>query len=211
MCGQVCQPDCLTRAVGGDPVALKLLLTHTHGRLRDYISPKIPPGVRPILDPDDLLQETYTEVFRRIETFESRGPDSFFRWLAAIALSRLRNSIKHEQTARRGGPGLFAKATRRNIEDSTIALLTMLVSPVKTPSRTAMQSEAIDAVHVAIDTLPEHYGQAVWLMYIEGLSAAEVAAEMGRTKRAVHGLCRRGLKLLKERLQNSTGLLSSTG
>ena len=40
----------------------------------------------------------------------------------------------------------------------------------------------------ALQTLPEHYRQAVGLVCLEGRPVAEAAALMGKTQRAVHGL-----------------------
>jgi len=42
---------------------------------------------------DDLLQATWAEATRRIGSFESRGPTSFQKWLAAI----LRNNLLHAE------------------------------------------------------------------------------------------------------------------
>ncbi|MCH8806978.1 MAG: hypothetical protein IH986_12925 [Planctomycetes bacterium] len=92
-----------------------------------------------------------------------------------------------------------------------IGLLDLLAGPGRTPSRCVARVEALRAVQSALDRLPEHYRQAILLVRIEGRPVAEVAAEMGRTERAVHGLTRRGLELLRDRLGDSSAYLSSSG
>ena len=211
MFGEVDDDELVARAVKGDTVALKLLLTESHRHLREYVSPKIPASLSRILDAEDIVQDAHVEVFRRIGAFRPRGAGSFFRWVAAIAVSRLRNRIKQERTLKRGGPGFARRPMTQRFEDSTIALLDVLAGPGKTPSRSVARREAVDAVQAAITDLPERNRKAVWLVHIEGRSTAEAGAEMGCTKRAVQGLCRRGLKLLQERLESASDFLSSSG
>ena len=55
-------------------------------------------------------------------------------------------------------------------------------------------------VEAPLAELPEHYRRAIWLIHIEGCSVRSAAESMGRTDRAIHGLCRRGLGLLQEKL-----------
>ena len=61
----------------------------------------------------------------------------------------------------------------------------------------------LTAQQQAMADLPERYRQAVWMVHIEGLAVRDVAAKLERSDRAVHGLCRRGLKLLQEQLEST--------
>ena len=70
------------RAATGDAVALKLLLTESRRRLCDHISRRIPARLRSAVDVEDIVQEVHIEVFRRITSFQSHGPNAFYRWLA---------------------------------------------------------------------------------------------------------------------------------
>ena len=67
-----------------------------------------------------------------------------------------------------------------------------------------MRHEAIEAVHEAIDALPEEYRQAVRLRFLEGKSLEEIAELMGRSPRAVQGLVDRA----KEKMRATLGRLS---
>src|SRR5690606_36305709 len=40
---------------------------------------------------DDLVQEAYLEATKQFQNYTYQGPDSFFRWLATVALHRLAN------------------------------------------------------------------------------------------------------------------------
>ncbi len=201
--------DLVRRAVGGDTIALKLLLTESRDRLCEHLSRLVPGDLRPVLEVEDVVQEALFEVFRRIETFEVRGPGSFYRWVAAIGLNRLRDSMRRARAGKRGGGKRAAATVRRSVEDSSIVLLDTLAGPGRTPSRVVARAEAVDAVQAALQQIPEHYRRAIWLVHIESRPVREAAVTMGRTERAIHGLCRRGLKLLEGELQSSTRFLSS--
>lgn len=202
--------ELVRRAVGGDSAALKLLLLDAHGRLCGCVGRRIPADLRPTLDAEDVAQEAYTEVFRRIGQFEVRGADSFQRWVFTVALHKLRHAISRQRAAKRGGGAQAVAAASRNHEESCVALLDLLAAPGRTPSRCVARQEAVQAVESALAELPEHYRQALWLVHIQGWSVAQAAAEMGRTERALHGLCRRGLNALRERLGSVSGYLSSS-
>ncbi len=196
------------QAVAGDTVAMKLLLTQSREDLCRLVGKRIPADLRSILDVEDVVQESHIEVFRRIASFKVRGPQSFHRWLIAIALTRLRNGIKRHRALKRGGGRAVMAAWPKRIEDSTLALLDTLAGPGQTPSKSVARQEAINAVQASLAGLPEDYRAALWLVHIEGRSVKSTAAEMGRTERAVHGLCRRGLDLLRQRLHGTTTFLS---
>ena len=203
------QRELVQRAVDGDEVALTLLLTESRAELCEYVSGKISPSVHRLLSADDVVQEAHAEVFRRISSFRPIGGDSFDRWVAAIAIRRLRSAIRRHRAAKRGG-GRFG-AEPRHFEDSTIALLDFLAGPGKTPSRVVARGEAVGAVQEALADLPEQQRQAVWLVHIEGCTAGEAATQMGRTERAIHGLCRRGLENMRNQLESASRFLSSSG
>jgi RNA polymerase sigma factor (sigma-70 family) len=142
-----------------------------------------------------------------MDAFVPRGSGSFERWVTAIAVRQLRGAVRRQRTAKRGG-GRATVNQLRSVEDSAVALLDMLCGPDHTPSRCIAKKEAVGAVQTAMMELPEHYRQAVWLVHIEGRQVRDVAAQMGRTHRAVNGLCRRGLKLLKAQLESASRFLS---
>jgi len=69
--------------------------------------------------------------------------------------------------------------------------------------------EAVALMKQEILALPEHYRRAIELVYLQGRTVAAAAREMGRTERAIHGLCRRGTRLLARRLGSASCYLGS--
>ncbi len=203
------QAEYLQRAIAGDTVATTVLLAHVHARLADHLTRRIPRSLQSRIDAEDLLQETQVEVYKHVTRFEPRGEDSFYRWVATIALRRLRNAIKAHRTIKRGGG--WGHVGGGSFEESAIALLDWMAGPEKTPSHSAARHEAVGAVQAALDALPAHYREAIRLVYLEGRSVAEAAAVMHRTERAVHNLCHKAKIRLRELLGSSSRFLSRTG
>lgn len=190
-----------------DPSELKLLLVQSRAALRIYIARKIPPELVRVLDADDIVQEAHVAAFRRIDSFRSDGPEAFGRWLAAIAVNCLRNGLQRARALKRGGGAAFARAPM-NRDDSTFALLKLIAGSDQTASRTAARTEALSQLESALGGLPAHYREAIALVHIEGHSCAEAAVRMNRTERAVHGLCRRALRLLAVRMEEAGMIFS---
>lgn len=201
----------IQRAVEGDEVALKTLLVRSKPGLCAFLATRIPADISPVADADDIVQETFIAIFRDVGNLASTRPASFHRWIRAVALNQVRNIIKHNRAAKRGGGRARISHERKSIEDSTVDLFNLLVGPGRTPSRSVARREAVTAVEQAVACLPDRYRQAVQLVHLEGVSVREVAGVMCRSERAIHGLCRRGLKRLEKELVTASRFLSSRG
>ena len=196
------------RAAAGDEAALRRLLLAHHDRLAASIAGQLPNDLRRTISADDVLQETYLVVFRKIREFEPGQAGGFHAWLARIAENRLADLIKGQRRAKRGG-GLTPAELRLGNDDSTVIdMLQMLAADSRTPSRKARMHEAAAAVQTALENLKEDNREALRLRYLEGLSVAEMAERMGRSEGAVHMLCTRGLQSLREELGDLSRFLS---
>ena len=195
------------RAAAGDAVAMTVLLTRSHAGLRRFIASRIPRDLQSLVDADDVLQDTKINAYRNLHRFEHRGGDSFDRWLATIALRRLRNEIQRNRALKRGGGQRDVSAIP---DQSIVAMLDLMAGPEKTPSRRAARQEALSAVSTALELLPEHYRQVVQLVYLDGLSHEEAAERMGRTASAVHNMCHKAKRKLVETLGSRSSYLSDS-
>lgn len=199
--------DQVRQAIAGDEAALHRLLVEIEPQLTAYIARKLPGEVARTVGVEDILSMTHADIFRRIARFEPRGKDAFYRWAATIALNRIRNTVKKLRAVKRGGATPSGKRLTAEMEDSTLALWERIAAPRTTPSRAVARGEAVGAVHLALEGLPEQYRQAIWLVHIERRPVKAAAAAMQRSERSIHGLCRRGLQLLKEELETFTRFL----
>lgn len=205
------EEELIRQAVGGDRGALLKLLGRSRQPLCAYIAHKIPITLRGALDAEDVVQDAHVEVFRAIATFEPRGADSFDGWVRTIAARKLRDAVRRHRTAKRGGGRAGAGAISPAMEKSMIALLDLVAAPARTPSSVAAHAEGVEVLQAAMRQLPEDYRRALWMMHIQERSAADVAAELGRTEGAIRVLCHKARKRLGEILGNRSRFLSSSG
>jgi len=201
----------LARVVAGDAVAMTLVLTRDYSRLHAHLSRRIPASLRSQLDPDDIIQETHIAVFRNAARFEPRGADAWYRWVATIAIRKLRNAIQASATLKRGAGRGHAMGNGRSAGDSVAALMDLLAGPETTPSRHAASKEAQRALEEAVAQLPGPFREAVRLVYLEGLSPGDAAVRMHRSVRAVHNLCHKAKRKLSELLGSESRFFSRPG
>jgi RNA polymerase sigma-70 factor, ECF subfamily len=172
-------------------------ILHTHSdRLLAYLNRHMSESLRRFVEPQDVLQDTFFEAFRRSREFQLQGTDSVFRWLVTIARHRMLAIIRMQKSLKRGGQ--FAG---KDGFASVVGFLEELAIYQRTPSQSAMSHELVSAIQQAINTLEPQYCQAIQLRYIEGLTVQQAADRMGRTSGSILMLCNRGLVALKVQLQ----------
>jgi RNA polymerase sigma-70 factor (ECF subfamily) len=200
----------ILRAVDGERSALEQLLLRYHSRLMSFVDERLPADLRGPIAAEDVLQMAYVDAFRDIALFQPRDSDSFYRWLSTIVEHRLLDMIKLKRAAKRGGRRVPVNAPLDHGSSSAVNLLDLVAVDEHTPSRSAARHEAESAIHVALAALKDDYREAIRLRYIEGVSVADAAVQMGRTERAVHMLCYRGLRELRAALGRASAYLSSS-
>jgi len=177
-----------------------LLLTY-YDRLAQNIGAKLPASIQQVVDVDDILQQTFLQVFRDIRNFEPHSGLSFFNWTKTIAENRLLDTIKGLRRKKRGGDRHRVREAEGSQSGSIRELVEMLSAGGRSPSRSFARREAVQAIRIGLASLPDDQREAIRLRFLCGKSLEEVATAMGRTKGAVRGLIHRG----KDRLHGVMG------
>ena len=196
------------QAIAGERLALERLLLMHARRLSMHLAPKIPDVLKGVVDVDDILQQTFLQVFRDIRTFEPAGQGSFYAWLRGIAENRLFDCIRQHKRKKRGGD--FRRQVKAGAEHSSAAadILDLLSGAQGTPSVSVARRELIDAIQVGVACLPEDQRRAIQLHCLEGKSLDETAQLMDKTPGAIRALVHRGKCNLQEQLDRSAIWLS---
>jgi RNA polymerase sigma-70 factor (ECF subfamily) len=187
----------IEKAIAGETQAMESLLQLHHERLLSYVTRHLPPDLKNIVDPMDVVQDTYFEACRQMAGFRPMGPDSFHRWLVTIARHRMVDLLRLYRARRRA-------VNWKQADDSVLYMLDQLAVYRRTPSRSAASHEFIAAVEQCLQRLPPDYRQVITLRHIEGLSVAETAARMNRRSEDVYVLCCRGLQAMRNELQSAS-------
>lgn len=196
-------------AAGTGPAAeeaVEELLYLHHARFFGFAKRKLGVDFAGKLEPDDLLQEAYAEVFRDIGKFEQRGDEAFYSWVTRIieqrfidgvrALRRKKRDVGREEASGEGG------------EDRSWSLCQQLTSGGPTASRVARREDAIAAMMACIARLGPDDRLVIDRIYLRGEHPARVGEEIGRSDDAVRRLAGRAMERLGELMGRASRYLS---
>lgn len=167
-----------------------------------YVAAKFPPDVLGIVSPDDIVQQTFVEAWRRIGHFDPHGEACFQTWLTLIARRRAKDAVRAHERLKRGGDCQQTNRALGNAFESVYDIIEMVSADSHTASRSAVRHEAVLAVQQAIHNLPDRYRQAAQLRWLDGKSLEETASIMQCSPRVVQGLIDRGKKKLRDVLMS---------
>jgi len=133
---------------------------------------------------EDVLQETFLQVWRRAQDFdESRGRP--FTWLVTIARSRALDRLRSS--------GSRARIAAEAAAETELAGDTV---------QDTLRSEAGATIRRALAQLPEEQRRALLLAYFEGLTQSEIASRLGIPLGTVKTRMRSGMIRLRELLRD---------
>jgi RNA polymerase sigma-70 factor, ECF subfamily len=194
------EANLIARAISNDVVALEILLSLHRRRLLAYVKSRFPTELRSVLEPDDILQDTFIRAIRCITTFEPAASDPVHKWLITIARNIIADRLKHFRAAKRAGN--HVPTDQGDGVDSIVRLLEELAVYQRTPSKSAASHELMAYIQRAIKRIPTDHGQVISLRYLSGLDVKETARKMDRSPQAVAMLCGRALKSLRGELRS---------
>ena len=137
---------------------------------------------------EDLLQETLVEAIRSAAGF--RGDASLRTWVCAIARRRL---ARHYEAER-----------RQAVVESGLALLGG-VGAAGDEDHGGAAFERRDEIVRALGRMPALHRQVLILKYLDDLSVADIAVEVGRTPVQVQSLLQRAREGLRRLLDQGDG------
>lgn len=191
-------------ATEGSTEALTRLLATYHARLLDHTTRKVGPDWRGRIDPEDVLQEAYFEVFEGIRSFRYQGVDSFYHWAAHIVDRRYIDEVRHHRAQKRDISRETPAAPLDPNRSTYCSLLEQCLRDSRTPSRVAGTAEAVSRAMSGLARLPEDYREVLRRAYLKDESFHTIAAEMGRTEDAVRRLAGRALERLRDLLEGDS-------
>jgi RNA polymerase sigma-70 factor, ECF subfamily len=183
----VADGELVRRHRAGDAAAMAELVGRHEAAIRRQIERGLPAAVRRRLAPDDVLQETWIVVARRIAEFEDRGAGAFRAWASAIASHKLREALRREA-------GADCRDADREVTRGARPDTAAFVARDPTPSAHAVANELADAVRRASDQLRPDDREILRLVQTEGLPLTEAAARTGRSREAARKLYERALE-----------------
>jgi RNA polymerase sigma-70 factor, ECF subfamily len=147
------------------------------------------------------VQQTLAQAWQAAEQFRGNSDAEMAGWLRQILNHTLANLARDFGRDKRDvGREQSLAAT---LAHSSARLDAWLVDPQSSPSQRAERNEQLMALADALGSLPEPQAEALTLQYLHGFRLEEIAERMGKTFAAVAGLLKRGLKTLREKLNQA--------
>jgi RNA polymerase sigma factor (sigma-70 family) len=138
----------LGRLREGDRSAGERLFAMHRKRLLFALRARLPRAARPLLDHEELVQESLFAALRSVGRFEWRGQGAFLAWLVQIALHKLQD----EERLRAGRPALLSMEASGERGASSSS---RFVDGDQTPSESAASAEERELLMRALDELSD--------------------------------------------------------
>jgi RNA polymerase sigma-70 factor, ECF subfamily len=172
---------------------------------RDYLLllARLQLGSRPRakLDASDVVQQAILHAHERRGQFRGGTEGEWLAWVRAILTNALAMAVRRFDTQARDSGR--ERSLEEELERSSSHMEGLLAADQTSPSERSVRGEDLLRLGDALARLPEDQRRVVELHYLRGLTVADVATEIGRTRPAAVGLLFRGLKRLRELLRDS--------
>jgi RNA polymerase sigma-70 factor, ECF subfamily len=150
------------------------------------------------LDASDVVQQTLLEAHQALESFRGDDTAAQAAWLRKILARNLANAVRDLTRGKRDVRR--ERALRQDLDASASQLDGWLAAEQSSPSQKMERHDRALQLAEALSQLPDTQRDALLLRHFQGLSLAEIAAELECTIAAVTGLLHRGLKNLRKSL-----------
>ncbi|MBK8978229.1 MAG: sigma-70 family RNA polymerase sigma factor [Planctomycetes bacterium] len=185
-----CERELIERAQAGDAGALDALCRRHLRGVQGFIRRRRSALVRRRESTLDIAQSVFRLALRDLGRFEPRGADGFRNWLLTYA----EHALHHRER--------FHRAARRSADREAGAPLSQVLAELGTPSRTLVAREELARLEQAFDTLSARDQDIVLMARVEGLSHAEIAAQLGISETASRKALSRALVQLAAHTQS---------
>jgi RNA polymerase sigma-70 factor (ECF subfamily) len=156
------------------------------------------PRMRPRFDASDLVGETLLKACAELPGIRGSTEAELVAWLQQILANCAIDQVRREKAGKRDVA--LERSLHAAAGESSARLEVFLRTGGPSPSEEAQQREELLRLAAAIDQLPEAERDVVILRKLMSLSIAEIAEQLGRTKKSVAGLLERGVHRLSQAL-----------
>jgi RNA polymerase sigma-70 factor (ECF subfamily) len=162
---------------------------------------QVDPKLRGKVDLSGVVQQTLLEAYQDRDKIAGWDEVQQTAWLRRLLGNNLKDELRKWTTAARAIGR--ERSLQAALDESSARLDAWLVADQPTPSQHAERQEQAVRLAAALARLPEAQREALVLQHWHGWSLAQIAEHLHRTPAAVAGLLHRGLKQLRNDLQES--------
>jgi RNA polymerase sigma-70 factor (ECF subfamily) len=146
----------------------------------------------------DMVQETLLDAQRDADKFRGTNSAATAAWLRKLLACNLADAWRRRHAGKRDAD------RERSLEaalDASSVWLAAFVADEPSPSAHAERGEQAARLATALSALPEAQRRAIEMRHLLGKPLDEISRQLNRSPAAVAGLLKRGLRQLREQLQ----------
>jgi len=152
-------------------------------------------------DSSDIIQQTMLQAHRALPDHRGENSAQMAAWLRQILARNISHALRDLHRDKRDVRR--ERSLQNRIDASSARLEAWLAADASSPSQAAQFNEQVLQLAAALDVLPSDQREAIELHYWQGWKLAEIAEHLERSVSAVGGLLHRGLKALREQLNDN--------
>lgn len=189
----------IERARGGNATSAGTLLSHYRNYLAVLAASQLEPRLQPRVSASDVVQETLIRAHQNFGQFRGDTERELLAWLRQILVNNLAKLIEQHVLAARRDVRRERSIERlgASVEQSTVALASLLAASQATPSVVAQRNEAAVELANRLALLPDDYRQVLVLRNLQEMPFEQVAQQMGRSVGATRMLWLRAIEKLR--------------
>ena len=190
----------LKRLTEGGETALAALFSQHRDRLLRLIDFRLDPRLQSRVDSDDVLQESYIEISRRLSGFLAEPEVSFYVWARQITLQTLID-VQRRHFGQKRNPQREQKPRYNPVDETSDSIARVIESQMTSPSRAMIRAEEIESLHAALASMDATDREVLALRHFEHLGNLEVAEALGISPTAASNRYVRAMTRLGEILR----------
>ena len=174
-------------------------LNQYRGYLRALAQIELGRRLQSKVDASDIVQQSLLEAHQDLASLKGRTEPELIAWLRTILARNLLNTAR-DFTAQKRDVKRERSLVQR-LDESSARLERFLAAEQTSPSQKAMRGEEMAKLAAALTELPEDQRTAIILKHFHGQTLAQIAEQLDRSTLAVAGLLKRGLKKLRQLME----------
>ena len=182
----------------GGQEAVAELFSKYHDRLGRMVRFRMDSRLSGRVDPEDILQEAYMEVARRVQDYIDQPSVPLFVWLRQITWQILVDTHRRHLVVKARNVNAEVRRMPAGAGMTSVSLAARLVGGLTSPSQAMLREERLIQVREALEEMDEIDREVLALRHFEQLTNNEVAEVLGLQKAAASNRYVRALARLKQ-------------
>ncbi len=191
----------------GDSKTLGELFDKYRSQLARLIRFRMDRRIQQRVDVADVLQETFLDVRKRIDSYLNSPDTTFFVWLRGIACNTLHDIHRNHLGAQKRSANKELPFGDGVGSETSVLIVAHLIGEFTSPSEAAMRDESSRILREALSRMEELDQEVLALRHFEQLSNKQVSEVLEITKTTASGRYMRALQRLQETLEQIPGFL----